>query len=98
MISGYIEWWPEYKFPLIDWRASLVRSISPCRSISYWYSSSSFKTAVVVELVVVDVVVVGVAVVVVEVVVVVGVVVVVVEAEAVKFLLVIRKEVHFSNL
>ena len=85
MINGYIEWWPEYKFPLIDWRASLVRSISPCRSISYWYSSSSFKTAVVVELVVVDIVVVGVA-------------VVVVEAEAVKFPLVIRKEVHFSNL
>ena len=73
MINGYIEWWPEFKFPLIDWRASLVRSISPCRSISYWYSSSSFKTAVVVELVVV-------------------------EAEAVKFPLVIRKEVHFSNL
>ena len=85
MISGYIEWWPEYKFPLIDWRSSLVRSISPCRSISYWYSSSSFKTAVVVEVVAADVVVVGVA-------------VVAVEAEAVKFPLAIRKEVHFSNL
>ena len=70
-----------YKFPLIDWRACLVRSISPgtsCRSTSYWYCSSSFKTVVVVEVVVVEVVVVEVVVVVVEVVVV-GVVVVVVE-------------------
>ena len=43
MKGWLIEWWPEYNFPLIDWRASLVRSISPCRSI--WYSLSSFKTA-----------------------------------------------------
>ena len=80
MISGYIEWWPEYRFPLIDWRACLVRSISPgtsCRSTSYWYCSSSFKTVVVVEVVVVEVVVVEVVVVVVEVVVVEVVVVVV---------------------
>ena len=60
MISGYIEWWPEYKFPLIDWRACLVRSISPgtsCRSTSYWYCLSSFKTVVVVVVEVVVVVV-----------------------------------------
>ena len=44
MSRGYIEWWPEYKFPLIDWRACVVRSISPgtsCRSTSYWYFSPS---------------------------------------------------------